>query len=337
MKKPLLSICIPTYNRKKYLNDAIRSIVKQVPRALSSEIEICVSDNASTDNTKSRVREWQKKSHIRIVYSRNRKNLGADNNYMRVIEIAHGEYCWYLSSDDEIEMGGVKKVLNEIGKNPEIGLFIVSREVYDIKLRRKLRRFDHSFDIMKKRQRFETPAEAARRITTLLGYLSVLIFKRSEWNRAKPGYKEFIGSAYVLVYVLLKMIKNGSKVLFMPYKIIKYRFGNDSFLDGLKLVGRSRIDIEGFYKIGARVFGTHSKEQDAIVGNLFDTIMTRYRIATIKIEGDRKSINTIFAMYFKYYWRYLRFWTELFPFMIVPKFIYVWASKTIFKSVYWGK
>ena len=336
MKKPLLSICIPTYNRARLLEDAIKSILSQATE-FSSEIEICVSDNCSTDNTESVIKKLQKKSRIRIVYHKNSKNMGADYNYMKVIEIAHGEYCWYLSSDDEIEKDGIRKMLSEIKANPRTGLFIVSRKVYDRKLKTPLNRIDRGFNIMKKRQEFETPAEAARRITTLLGYISVLIFKRSEWNRAKKGYQEFIGSAYVMVYVFFNMMKSGSKVIFMPYKIIKYRFGNDSFLDNLKLVGRSKIDIEGFYRIGARVFGEHSKEQSAIISNLFDTIMTRYRIATIKIEGDRKSINTIFAMYFKYYWRYLRFWTELFPFMIVPKFIYVWASKTIFKSVYWGK
>jgi abequosyltransferase len=336
MKAPTISICIPTYNRARLLEDAIKSILSQATD-ISSEIEICVSDNCSTDNTEAVIRKLQKKSKIRIVYHKNKKNMGADYNYMKVIEIAQGEYCWYLSSDDEIENCGIKKVLSEIAENKNLGLLIVSRKVYDKSLKTQLSRVDRSFDIMKRREEFATPIAAVRRITTLLGYLSVLIFKRSEWNRAKKGYQEFIGSAYVLVYVLLKMIKKNIKVVYAPYKIIKYRFGNDSFLDGLKIVGRSRIDIEGFYKIGARVFGERSKEQDAIVGNLFDTIMSKYRIATIKIEGDANSIKTIFAMYFKYYKRYLRFWIELFPFMIVPKFIYVFASKTIFKNIYRGR
>ncbi|MEM3585173.1 MAG: glycosyltransferase family 2 protein [Candidatus Woesearchaeota archaeon] len=337
MKEPLLSICIPTYNRASLLESAIKSILSQVTPKLYKKIEICISDNCSTDNTTAVVKRLQKESKIRIRYHKNRMNCGADYNYMKVIEMAKGEYCWYLSSDDEIERGGVKKVLDEINKNKNIDLLIVSRKVYDITMTVPLNRIDRSFDIMKERKEFRSPLEAVRKITTLLGYLSVLIFKRKKWNEAKEGYEEFIGSAYVMVYVLLKMIKSGAKVVFVPNKIIKYRFGNDSFLKGLKLVGRSRIDIEGFYKIGAKVFGENSLEHRAIVNNLFDTIMSRYRIATIKIEGDRKAIRDIFSMYFKYYWKYPRFWIELFPFMLVPKFLYVIASKTLFKRIYYGR
>jgi len=45
--KPLVSIIIPTYNRANYLEKAIESVLKQT----YENIEIIVSDNASTDNT----------------------------------------------------------------------------------------------------------------------------------------------------------------------------------------------------------------------------------------------------------------------------------------------
>jgi abequosyltransferase len=100
MVTPRLSICIPTYNRRKYLGDTITSITTQVSAADASRIEICVSDNASTDGTEILIRELQSRTPVRIIYFRNETNLGADANYLRAVELASGDYCWFMGSDD---------------------------------------------------------------------------------------------------------------------------------------------------------------------------------------------------------------------------------------------
>ncbi|EBH2219729.1 glycosyltransferase, partial [Salmonella enterica] len=45
----LISFCIPTYNRKEYLEELLNSINNQ--EKFNLDIEICISDNASTDGT----------------------------------------------------------------------------------------------------------------------------------------------------------------------------------------------------------------------------------------------------------------------------------------------
>ena len=53
MNKPLLSICIPTYNRAHYLKECLGSIVAQFDdRDVRDNVEVVVSDNASPDNTR---------------------------------------------------------------------------------------------------------------------------------------------------------------------------------------------------------------------------------------------------------------------------------------------
>ena len=47
----LLSICIPTYNRAQFLPALLESIITQI-NGHEDKVEIIVSDNASTDNTK---------------------------------------------------------------------------------------------------------------------------------------------------------------------------------------------------------------------------------------------------------------------------------------------
>lgn len=77
MKKPILSICIPTYNRAEYLKNSIQSIISQ-EEFKDGQVEIVISDNASSDETEDIVRPYAKK-YKNIIYFRNEKNINNDN------------------------------------------------------------------------------------------------------------------------------------------------------------------------------------------------------------------------------------------------------------------
>lgn len=85
---PLLSICIPTYNRAQYLKNTLESIVSQ-KEFNSSNVEIVISDNASTDNTEKIVKEFIGK-YENIFYYKNEINI-LDRNFPFVLSKAHGE------------------------------------------------------------------------------------------------------------------------------------------------------------------------------------------------------------------------------------------------------
>lgn len=67
-RQPVVSICIPTYNRVSLLKQAIDSVLGQ----RFEDYELIVSDNASTDDTTSLVNSYSDK---RLRYSRNRRNV----------------------------------------------------------------------------------------------------------------------------------------------------------------------------------------------------------------------------------------------------------------------
>ena len=105
---PKVTIGIPTYNRKKYLKEALDSIVKQD----YPNIEIIVSDNASQDGTESFMQEYMSlNAGINLVYLRNDCNLGPSANWQNCIDNAKGEYCLILSDDDVLTDGAVKKMV----------------------------------------------------------------------------------------------------------------------------------------------------------------------------------------------------------------------------------
>ena len=113
MNKPLLSICIPTYNRVEYLRKTLESIVHQ--DGFGEEVEVVISDNASTDNTRELAMDYCSR-YTNIKYFRNEKNL-VDENQALSIQRATG-ILRKLSNDTLMyKPGAVRYILDAIKKN----------------------------------------------------------------------------------------------------------------------------------------------------------------------------------------------------------------------------
>src|SRR3989344_6341167 len=126
--KPLLSICIPTYNRAQYLKECLNIITSQFnDEDVYRSVEIVISDNASPDDTRELVAEYQKKFN-NIRYFRNDENLLFDRNVDRAITEAKGEFCWTLSDDDHMRDGSLKFLLLILRKNPNVSFFCIDQK-----------------------------------------------------------------------------------------------------------------------------------------------------------------------------------------------------------------
>ncbi len=101
-EKPLLSICIPTYNRAEYLAKSLDTLVC-LPEFNSSEVEVVISDNASTDNTQEVAKKYLDQ-YSNIHYYRNDENI-RDKNFPTSITRANGTFR-KLCNDTLIYSGG---------------------------------------------------------------------------------------------------------------------------------------------------------------------------------------------------------------------------------------
>ena len=107
-----LSVCIPTYNGIENLKYNINKLIKMQQKY---NFEICVSDNASYDDTQQFMNDIVSKYNF-IKYHRNDKNYGMAYNFDYVLNMATGEYRWLLGDDDEIveeNLGEVIRALKE--------------------------------------------------------------------------------------------------------------------------------------------------------------------------------------------------------------------------------
>jgi glycosyltransferase involved in cell wall biosynthesis len=92
---PLITIGVPVYNGERYVEEALRSILSQE----SADLEVVISDNASTDRTRDICRSVAAADR-RVLYVRNETNLGAAANYNRVVHLARGDYFKWSAHDD---------------------------------------------------------------------------------------------------------------------------------------------------------------------------------------------------------------------------------------------
>lgn len=122
--RPLLSICIPTYNRRIFLQRLLDSLLPQVV-ACSVPVEVFITDNASSDTTQEFCEELCTKYEF-LRYSRNEKNLGPDLNISKAYIEARGRFVWVFSDDDFIRDGALHPISSLLELNHDAGLVHVS-------------------------------------------------------------------------------------------------------------------------------------------------------------------------------------------------------------------
>ncbi|UOR03949.1 glycosyltransferase [Hymenobacter aerilatus] len=112
---PKVSIIIPTYNRASYLKKAVESILFQN----FDDYEIIIVDNASTDNTEEIIKEI---GSNKIIYCKNKENIGMIGNHNRALSLIKGEYIHIFSDDDTMCQNSISKKVAILDKYINVGL-----------------------------------------------------------------------------------------------------------------------------------------------------------------------------------------------------------------------
>lgn len=116
---PLVSVIIPTFNRKDLLKIAIDSVLKQS----YSNIEIIVTDNASSDGTCYLMEDYSVNNKC-IKYIRRNENIGPHKNALYAYkEYAKGKYVFFLSDDDYLcDMNFISEGVEILENNSNISI-----------------------------------------------------------------------------------------------------------------------------------------------------------------------------------------------------------------------
>ena len=108
---PLVSIVIPIYNVEQYLDECMKSVLKQT----YSKLDIILVDDGSKDSSPEMCDEYAKNdSRVQVVH---KANGGLVSAWMAGVEISKGEYLVFVDSDDWVDLNMIEELVKYTGEN----------------------------------------------------------------------------------------------------------------------------------------------------------------------------------------------------------------------------
>jgi len=95
MQSPLLSVCVPTYNRPHSFERMMRSLLPQI----NDSVEIVIRDDSTNESTKLVIDSLSNEFKFSCRYYKGEK-IGLDAANLFLLEKASGEFLWWFSDDD---------------------------------------------------------------------------------------------------------------------------------------------------------------------------------------------------------------------------------------------
>lgn len=122
---PKVSIVIPVYNVEKYLRECLDSVVNQTLR----DIEIICINDGSTDNSLQILAEYESvETRLKVISQEN----GGQSKARNVgLEVAAGEYIYFLDSDDYIKTNALEILYTIATTNNLEILYFDSEVIYE--------------------------------------------------------------------------------------------------------------------------------------------------------------------------------------------------------------
>lgn len=187
MLLPLVSICIPTYNRPEYLRRAVESCLAQT----YSQFEIVITDNSTNDQTAVLAAKW---TDPRVRYYKNEGNVGPVASSNRAVSLSTGKYIKFLMDDDLLKPRCLELMVKALEENPTAGIAMAPMDLIDENDTRIFPRF-YVFQTMHYRYRYQLGDELIDRKRLLHDFLtrdypctvpSGIMFRTEALRRAGP-------------------------------------------------------------------------------------------------------------------------------------------------------
>jgi glycosyltransferase involved in cell wall biosynthesis len=327
MTNPLLSVCIPTYNRAYLLESALYGLAPQV-KFLQGIVELVVSDNCSTDRTEQvieRAREWGP-----IRYYRNERNVGAKGNIDLCVDRATGEFVWVLGDDDLVREEGLRRVLRVLQDHPEVDFVWVNVSLRGTEERERFGRIVSEQDFpelfpAKCTNLTDRPVDRWEDLIdpqidpVFLGSIMCSVFRRALWlaNRDIAYNLELLSnfSAEVLYphAVVLAQAMIGRRAWYIGYPGVIAFWGYQEWLDHVPVI--TLITLPQLLDIYSRM-GVEPKRIEQCRRSVVKSAGKPLLLMLVKSNLPGREFFS-FRTYFSRYSRYRELWIGLFLFLTV--------------------
>lgn len=241
MIQPKVSVVVPVYNTEKYLKECVDSIRNQT----YTNLEIILVDDGSKDSSPQLCDAFQQiDNRIKVLH---KENEGAGLSRNKGIEIATGEYIFFVDSDDYIKSNLVEKCMDAISGNLSamvmygiqnvkdngalIGEIIPYSDKYVFENGDVQEEFlpEMIYSENKKIRNIELPA-------CMANFYSLDVIKRNGWKFESE--REYISEDF---YSALKLYRFIDKMVVLGEALYCYRHGHESLSSSSRLLDYNMI------------------------------------------------------------------------------------------------
>jgi hypothetical protein len=126
---PLITVCIPCYNRASVLPALLDSVLGQS----FADYDVLIREDGSPERAAiaAAVHDYRQRHPGRITYIENEANLGYDGNIRALVDAARGEYCLFMGNDDLMCEGALATVADILSRHPGTGVVVRSYAAFD--------------------------------------------------------------------------------------------------------------------------------------------------------------------------------------------------------------
>lgn len=248
IESPLVSVCIPAYNSEATLGQTLEAVLAQD----YPHLDIVVSDNQSTDRTKTIVEKYAERG-VRYCTPDKRPEwavslpgyIGAYINANFVLSQGRGEYLCLFHSDDLYEPSIVRQQVEVMQAHPNVGAVFTQRQMIDEDNRPIRMGITSLPDELRGRLTFDfgTLLNAVLAHSNFLSTPSVML-RRSVIEKV-GGFNErqFMTSADLEMWS--RIAHHGYEIAIIDQPLLKYRISQRQFGDQYNKLRTTSADIYG--------------------------------------------------------------------------------------------
>ena len=315
----MIEILIPTYNRRKFLQQCIDSITKQ--NSHNHIFKILVVDNASPDDTEDYMKGIISE---KIRYVRNSSNIGIEKNIIKCFEYSKEKYVM-LMGDDDILYNTASDVLNSsLQKYKDLSVIVSSANVFVDRVDKISRKF--YFSENRSNQMLISNKEESCKKFLLRGTLgSGIIYNRNSLDI--NALSKHFGSLYPQMYLMGKSMLSGN-TLFLNTPFLAVRDEN-----------KKNWDYRGDYMNGSVIEIIKDICQQGEFKNETLNYIIKTRISVCHnflLSSKRKSIRNFLKVFYshfliKEYRLSIRFWIFSIIIILFGHRLIFWTGQRIKK------
>jgi abequosyltransferase len=325
MKKKILTILVPTYNRASRLILLLDCLARSCS-GLEEKVQIIVSDNASNDDTPSVCEKFQSQMPSAVVI-RHENNVGAEENFCFCIEQAQSHFFWLIGDDDLPLPGVIEQTIEVLTiENPDL-LYLKSRCVLNI----------NNSEVGNTNQNYQPKVLSREKFTIKaniwLTFISGMVVNLDTYRRiaGHQSLRNHLGTSLVQLEWVLRLLSDADKFMYVPHACLLATGANSGNYKILEVFAKN------FPLIVTKALHAHPRLIEillrACIENKLPSLVYGLRNGSVG-DFQKESISGVAHPTVKTFWAY-RFW--LLPIASWPIFwariVYV-INRLFYKSKY---